>query len=204
MSIVEDFQTRSGTWVMSVKNGKTQHITKGYKTWNHINTRCKVGGRAQAKQPSYVGCYTAGHFRNFQTFMEWYTVQVGYGVPGYQIDKDILYHNNKCYCEDTCVLVPQALNCFLLNHARARGKYPQGVTWHVAGNAYSAGLNIEGKKLHLGLFPTIEAAARAYKIAKEAEAYRWYKRLWDKEFIVDERVTERMRTWEHVCDWKPS
>ena len=201
MSIIEDFKTQEGLWVKSFVSNDVQYVTKGYKVWNHVNTRCKVGGAAQRKQPSYVGCHTEGLFKCFQKFMDWYVNQVGYGLPRYHLDKDILVRGNKCYSESTCVLVPQSLNSFLLDHAIARGRYPQGVSWHKAGNGYLSNLNIEGKKKHLGIFPTASAAAKAYKVAKEAEAYRWYERLIAGEYAVDPRVIERMRTWEHICDW---
>ena len=60
---------------------------------------------------------------------------------------------------------------------------------------YRAHTSINGKSTHIGSYNTASEAHAAYCTAKEAEAYRWYERLRDGEFIVDPRVIERMRTW---------
>jgi hypothetical protein len=38
----------------------------------------------------------------------------------------------------------------------------KGVHWHKQGNAYRARIKVNGKNIHLGLFPTPTEAARAY------------------------------------------
>lgn len=134
-------------------------------------------------------------FSDFQTFTDWHVAQVGYGVQGYHLDKDILCADNKLYSEHSCVLVPAALNVFLTDHGLARGEYPQGVHLHKPNHTFIARLSIDGKRKHIGSFTTVEAAFEAYKVAKEAEAYRWYGRLKAGEFVVDERVIERMHNW---------
>lgn len=92
---------------------------------------------------------------------------------------------------------------FLCNRKAARGNWPQGVHFHKAGKKFCAAININGQSNYLGLYANLKTACDVYKEAKESEAYRWYERLKAGEFLVDERVIERMRTWKHICDWEP-
>ena len=48
-----------------------------------------------------------------------------------------------------------------------RGKYPIGVIYHKRDEVFYAQININGKKVHLGLFDTPEKAYFMYKTAKE-------------------------------------
>jgi hypothetical protein len=194
MSIISDFRNDKGVWAKSLYiDGKVHHTRSG-QTWWGIATRCKVGGLYQRKNPAYIGCEMSKNFRDFQYFANWHIAQVGYNIGSYQLDKDIL-SKKKLYSEDVCVLVPSQLNTFMLDGAAIRGPHPQGVSWHKRDNVFHARLSIDGRMEHLGTYSTSCAAHEAYKQAKESEAYRWYERLKAGEFVVDERVIERMRTW---------
>lgn len=199
--VVDDFKSESGLWIKGYRVGTPQYITKSGRRWDNMSMRCKTGGAAQADHTSYIGCTMSDNFKDFQYFANWYTSQVGYGEAKYHLDKDILFIGNREYSEGACVLVPSDLNLFLGSRKAARGEWPQGVSYHKAAKKFAASLNIDAETKYLGLFQTPITAARAYKAAKEAEAYRWYERLKAGEFIVDERVIERMRTWTHICDW---
>ena len=94
-----------------------------------------------------------------------------------------------------CVLVPQSLNGFLVMGCFRETPLKLGVFKSATGR-FRAGASIEGRVVKLGTFDTEDEAHAAYKVAKEAEAYRWYERLKAGEFIVDPRVIERMRTWK--------
>lgn len=201
--VVEDFKNAGGLWVKSFGAAPDSLVRtiSGVK-WKAMLSRCKVEGYYQKNKPTYVGCSVSDVMSNFQTFTNWHVEQVGYGLIGYHLEKDILVSDNKVYSEDTCVLVPGDLNQFLCANDSVRGKWPQGVCFHKRVSKFSVGISINGRRKHLGYYSTPCAAATVYKSAKEAEAYRWYERLRDGEFIVDKRVIERMRTWEHICDWK--
>lgn len=197
-SIVDDFKDVSGLWVKSFGNSRINKVqTMSYSKWLNIVNRCRVGGAFQKRCPTYVGCSLSETFSEFQGFTDWHVKQVGYGIAGYQIDKDILVRGNKVYSENNCVLVPSILNNFLLDRAGDRGKQPQGVSFNIAHNKYVAQISSEYKRKHLGYYNTCEAAQTAYKEAKQKEAYRWYERLKAGEFAVDERVIERMRALSH-------
>ena len=193
--IVEDLKDVNGLWYKYITSGVARNVTSSYSRWAGMTQRCKTGGSVQKLQPTYIGCIMSENFKDFQYFANWHTKQVGYNVKGYQLDKDILTAGNKVYSEDTCVLVPQELNKFLTARANDRGSLPQGVCFYVRDALYRAQLSVNGIRKLLGTYDTLGAACTAYKKAKEAEAYRWYERLKVGEFVVDGRVTERMRTW---------
>jgi hypothetical protein len=193
--MVSDFKGVDGLWIKSYRAAGDRYRTKSGQVWSDIVKRCKIGGSHQLRYPTYLGCKVSETFKDFQLFTNWYVSQAGYSVRGYQLDKDILVSGNKLYSEHTCVLVPQQLNLFLTDSGRARGDWQQGVDFNKVTSKFRVQINIDGERKHLGYYATPEAASAVYKAAKEAEAYRWYERLKAGEFIVDERVIERMRAW---------
>lgn len=44
------------------------------------------------------------------------------------LDKDILVLGNKIYSPDTCVMIPNYVNCLLTDTRKSRGSYPLGVS----------------------------------------------------------------------------
>jgi len=195
VSVVEDYKGANGKWVGAKRIAEGIVQTRSYVRWGNMRLRCKVGGAEQQRRPTYVGCTMSSLFSDFQTFTDWHVTQVGYGLPCYDMDKDILVHGNKEYNEKVCVLVPKALNAFLTSHDAARGDYPQGVNFHKRVQKFAAMVSSDSHRIHLGYFTTPEAASVAYKEAKEVESHKWYERLKAGEFAVDPRVIERMRTW---------
>lgn len=191
--MIADFKS-NGEWMKYAHIDGKYLVTYSYQRWNAMRQRCKEGGSQQGVRPTYVGCEMSPMFSDFQRFVDWHVQQVGYSEKGYQLDKDILFEGNKLYSEDTCVLVPASLNGFLIDRGAARGEFPQGVS-RCRGQGYRASINSSGKRKHIGHYTTPEAASCAYKLAKEAEARRWYERLKAGEFIVDNRVIERMCVW---------
>lgn len=191
---IEDFKNLKGLWAKSLHRNGSNSPTKSGQVWGNVLMRCKIGGAAQTRNPTYIGCTMSENFKNFQFFAEWCQAQIGYGKPKYDIDKDILVQGNKEYHEDKCVFVPHPLNSFLVANDSRRGKYPQGI--HLAScGQLKVNVCVNGTMQHIGIYKTEQAAYAAYKQAKESEARRWYARLKAGEFIVDPRVIERMRVW---------
>lgn len=195
MSKFDDFQNSIGMWVKSATIRGISAKTVSGRAWMNMNGRCKVGSVYQAKNPTYIGCETSADFKDFQIFTEWHRRQIGYGLEDYELDKDILNAGNKIYSENTCVLAPKALNQFLCDSGAARGEWPLGVCWDKWTGRFKTSMKVGSKTVFIGRYATPEAASDAYKVAKEQEAVRWYKRLTAGEFLVDPRVIERMRTW---------
>lgn len=192
-SVVADFKDTNGAWIRSYKLDGKQYITKSGLVWKNMMDRCKIGGKVQQIEPTYIGCHTSTMFGKFQTFTDWHVQQIGYEEQRYQLDKDLLVNGNKLYSEDTCVLVPSQLNSFLIACDSARGLWPKGVCFHKATSKFYAQISIGGKRKYLGLHSTPEAAEVVYNAAKQTETLRWYERLRAGEFIVDERVIESIR-----------
>lgn len=192
---VPNFQNGLGQWCkFAGVNGKSIQTESG-SVWYDMHTRCNPKGSIQKRQPSYVGCTMSENFKNFQFFAEWHINQIGYGNLGYEIDKDTLVAGNKLYSENTCVLIPQELNMFLITENTKRGAYPSGVYLDKRRGTFQSRLSIAGSYKYLGAFETPGLAFKAFVLAKEAEARRWHKRLATGEFVVDPRVIERMRNW---------
>lgn len=198
-TMLADFKNSSWKWARTGLVDGKQSKTASYMRWKAMCGRCEDGGTTQKARPSYVGCTMSQMFSDFHLFTDWHVKQVGYGVEGYQLDKDILIEGNKLYSETTCALVPRQLNMFLVDSEAARGEFPQGVCWFKRDQKFRAQLRINGNNIHLGDFLTAEEAFACYKTAKESEARRWHSRLVAGEFVVDERVIERMSNWVLVA-----
>lgn len=189
---IADFKNADGVWARSVGIKKIQRVTVSGALWKAMAARCKVGGVAQKKRPTYIGCVNA--FDSYQAFAEWCQTQIGYGTLGYALDKDILAPGNKVYGPATCAFVPNALNNFLCSNAAAKGAYPQGV--NQCRNKFQARVNTDKKRTHIGMYDTPEAAYEAYKLAKKDRATDWADDLeFSGNYQVDPRVISALRAW---------
>lgn len=191
--LISDIKTNNGWLRYGPATNGSKNQTKAYIVWYNMKRRC-YSTACQERQPTYVGCTMSENFLDFQFFAQWCQSQIGYALRNYHIDKDVLIRGNKLYSENTCVFIPASLNKFFNAHAATNTIYPQGVAMATCGK-FAATLSIDGKDKHVALCATPELAFAAYKIAKEAEAKRWYKRLLDGEFLVDPRVIEQLRVW---------
>lgn len=140
-------------------------MTKEYDTWRAMLARC-YSEKWLKKHPNYVGCSVSEYFKVFQNFAGWFNKQIYY--PNYQLDKDLLFKNNKIYSEDTCVFLPKEVNLLLTRRTLHRGPYAIGVTYNKRDDIYIAQVNRgTGSQIYLGCFNCEEDAFKAYKIAKE-------------------------------------
>ena len=141
--------------------------TKVYSVWSDMLRRC-CSQKFKDKWPTYADCCVSENFKSFQYFAEWCSYQVGFGVKGYALDKDILFRGNKIYSEDTCVFIPHEVNSVLSMCNSSRGKYPTGVTYSALFGEYRARVAIQGKGTHIGSYKTAEEAFTAYRVSKMA------------------------------------
>ncbi len=190
----ENLKNAKGEWISCFHvNGKT-FWTKSGRVWNSMSSRCKVGGSAQKNNPTYIGCTMSDNFKDFQFFAEWHMRQIGFGLPNYELDKDILIDGNKLYSEDTCALVPAQLNYLFNSNVKKRGDYPKGVCFHRRHQKFQATISLSGKTKGLGYFATIEEAEARYLQAKSEEIQRWIKLLESKLFLVDPRIISKLKS----------
>lgn len=142
-------------------------LTRERCLWKSMLERC-YSKKYQANKPTYIGCTVCEEFLDFQKFMLWAEVQVGFGVHGFRLDKDILIKGNKVYSPETCLFVPHSVNGLFIKKDANRGLYPVGVHACSSGG-YSAQCSYYGLKTYLGTYSTPEAAFEHYKKAKEAQ-----------------------------------
>mgnify|MGYP006374771823 FL=1 len=80
----------------SVVKGKAK---KEYKLWVSMIARC-YNQKLKSKYPAYKDCTVSDNFKNYSYFYEWCQNQIGFGVDGFQLDKDFLSNcDKKIYTE---------------------------------------------------------------------------------------------------------
>ena len=172
-----------GTKYLSTVNGVR---TKEYALWMDMLRRC-YSDTYKKKNQTYTDCEVSNKFKSYEYFYEWCNKQIGFGVDGFEIDKDLLIKGNKIYSESTCVFLPQEINSVLTKCTASRGEYLIGVCWHNTNKAFVARVHKnKGKPEHLGLFNTEIEAFNAYKQAKEAYlkelANKWKGKIDDRAY----------------------
>ena len=164
----------SGTKYPITINGRN---TKEYSLWCDMLRRC-YSDTYKKKHPTYEGCEVSDNFKSYEYFYEWCQNQIGFGVNGFELDKDLLIKGNKVYSESTCVFTPKEINQVLVKRESSRGEHLIGVSWNNTNKAFVATVRKnKGKREYLGLFNTEIEAFNAYKEAKESfvkeQAEKW-------------------------------
>jgi len=174
-----------------------QKFTKEYSLWKGMLRRC-YSERFQKECPTYVGCSVSEEFSNFQKFAEWCNTQVGFGGKGWQLDKDIIYKDNKQYNRDSCALVPKKVNLLLTASNNTRGEWPIGVYFDKKAGKFKVQCCFGESPKTLGRYATPEEAFSVYKIAKEAHVKVVAEQYKDS---IDPRVYQALLEWEvHIND----
>ena len=167
--------------------------TKEYVLWADMLRRC-YSDTCKKKRPTYEGCEVSENFKSYEYFYEWCQNQIGFGVDGWQLDKDLLVNGNKVYSEYSCIFIPSEINSLLTKSTASRGKYLIGVSWHKTRKAFMAQVcKNKGNQEHLGYFKTEIEAYNTYKQAKESfikeQANKWKGK-------IDERAYEALMNYK--------
>lgn len=126
-----------------------------YRTWCSMLERC-YSDKFQHRNPTYAGCSVCDEWLKFTVFKKW---MESCDWEGKQLDKDLLEPGNKIYSPSTCVFLSKRLNSFLIDRGNDRGEYPIGASWNKANGNFSSSISIgNGKRKHLGFYPTAEEA----------------------------------------------
>ena len=167
----------SGDWLQGWREDYTLYHSLSGARWGSVQSRCNDKGAFQKKQETYKGC--ENHFNSFNEFVEWSQSEVGYNEVDtmggkewfWQLDKDILFRNNKIYSPNTCLFVPQSINKFVSIKKKTNG-LPIGVSKRKVNGKYVAQcMTLEGKVKHLGYFTEPLAAHKAWQKAKVNAGY---------------------------------
>lgn len=156
----------------------------GYKAWENMISRCY--NPAFTRKHNYAGCTVSSEWIEFHDFNKWIMAQPGYGVEGFQLDKDLLVKGNRIYGPDTCALIPRQINQLLTNSRKTRGDLPVGVS--IYKGLIKARTTMYGKTKYIGLYGTVEDAFLAYKAVKEAHiktiANEWRGRISERAYLA--------------------
>ena len=181
------------------KKQKLVWICPFYEKWKPMLRRC-YSAKYQEVRPTYKGCSVSEDWLRFSTFKAWMAAQ---DWEGMEIDKDILFPNNKIYSPETCVFINHKINVFLTESNASRGQWMIGVYWHKVANKFTAMCNDgTGKRKYLGLFDTEIQAHRAWlrykqelalKLASEQTDPRVAKALIDRyeNYVAQEKEVDK-------------
>ena len=161
---------------------------KEYVLWKSMLRRCYSDG-FRKKNQTYKDCEVSDKFKSYEYFYEWCCNQIGFGVEGFELDKDLLVKGNKVYSESTCVFIPREINSLLIKSTASRGEHLIGVCWHNTSKSFVARVNKnKGKQEHLGYFTTEIEAFNAYKQAKESfvkeQANKWKGQIDERAYLA--------------------
>ena len=150
--------------VISIIDGK-KYRCPFYASWHGMLTRCYSKG-FQERNVTYKGCSVDKEWLTFSSFKKWMKTK---DWKNKQLDKDILYPNNKIYSSEKCLFVDQRINLLFNYHANRRGGQPIGVTF--SNGKYRAFCNFNGKRKCLGLYKNASKASRSYYVRGIAYTY---------------------------------
>jgi hypothetical protein len=141
-----------------------------YIYWISLFSRC-YGESELLKRPRYKDCTICEEWHNFQNFAEWFDNNY-YEIDNEKmcLDKDILVKGNKVYSPDTCIFVPDRINCLFVKSNNVRGDYPIGVSKsrNTTNKHFLCRCNTLDKSVYLGHYQTPEEAFyKGYKPFKE-------------------------------------
>ena len=158
---------------------------KAYCKWLHMHLRA-------GKASGYLECSIHPDWYVYSTFKAWLTSHEGWREL--EIDKDLMVPGNKVYGPDTCCLIPQSLNAFLVDNLTSTGKL-SGAFFQkrLKNKPYQAKVAVTNEtgvwgQKHLGYFATELEAHNAWKEAKHKQACRL------AEGIQDQRIANALRT----------
>lgn len=130
-----------------------------YVRWKSILRRC-YSEKFHKISPTYKDCSACEEWLVFSKFKAWMVKQ---DWQGKELDKDILVEGNKVYSPETCLFVSSKINSLFNDCGSKRGIYPQGVGLKKGRGKFYAECSVDGKKVFLGHFDSVELASMTYK-----------------------------------------
>ena len=167
-----------------------------YRVWGNMLERC-FSEKEKARNPTYKDVTCCEEWLVFSDFKRWMEQQ---DWEGRQLDKDIIFANNKVYSPETCAFVSRVTNTFITAREASRGKYPLGVYWSTWGKKFRAQCRnpFTKKKEHLGYFDCSKEAHEAWRKRKHELAQLV------AETETDMRVIEALKKRYSVEEWYSS
>jgi len=154
-----------------------------YAHWVHMIKRCHS---TAYEHRNYFDVSVTKEWLCFQNFAGWAVDQVGYGLKGWQLDKDILVSGNREYSPSACCFVPARINSLIIR-SDVKGRGPDKF-----GTFYFTTRDYSGVKLSKS-FKTRESGQQWYKVLKELAV----KAVADEyKNVLDSRVYEALYSWQ--------
>lgn len=145
---------------------KNKKLTKEYICWKSMVERCH-DELVRSKRPTYKDVSLCEEWHNFQNFAKWHVEQTGSSNKGWHLDKDLLIKNNKVYCPEACVFIPQEINSFLAVPKKVSKTEPIGVYFEKDSGKYVACCHNGFRQKKIGRFDCVEKAYSEYASFKE-------------------------------------
>ncbi len=136
-------------------NGK-RTICPFYRKWKNMLGRA-YSEKCHKNQPTYIGTTVCQEWHSFMVFKRWMEKQ---NWKDNDLDKDILYPNNKHYSPHTCVFVTNKIN-MIIPRENSKGVHFDDFT-----SKFKAQISIDGKRKSIGRYETFIEAQNAYLIEK--------------------------------------
>lgn len=115
------------------------------------------------KNKAYDDCSVDTQWLKFSEFKKW-AIQQDY--IGKELDKDLLFEDNKVYGPQTCLFVSGLVNKFMTDRKSHRGDFPIGVNITPSGKYQARCHELGSGQKYLGVFKTPDEAHNAYRIRK--------------------------------------
>lgn len=161
-----------------------------YMIWRDMIRRC-YDEKDHIRYPTYKDCTVSDNFKSYEYFYEWCQEQKGFGLPDWQLDKDLLIPGNKIYSEDTCCFLPWEINTALITWQNIKKETPVGVK--KIGNKYQGSCYVTTKsRVTSILYDTAEEAFKFYKFIKEQRIHQLAR---DYKDLLDERAFEALNNF---------
>jgi hypothetical protein len=173
-----------GRFTSGLRDGGEKVDDRVYGFWVRMFSRCYNPYELnKPRNTRYRDIHIAKEWHNFQNFAEWAYKQPYAFEEDAELDKDLLSKNVKVYSSETCTILPQEINLFLLE--QDRGEYYRGVNvikprHPNAKVGYVARTCTNKGREYLGFYPTPEEAFYAYKARKESYAKELAEKWRDK------------------------
>lgn len=159
---------------------KTTWVCPFYSRWKHMIERA-YSDYIKKQAPSYENCHVTPEWHYFMTFRAWMETQ---DWQDKQLDKDLLFPENREYSPYTCIFVTREVNSFMTEKKIKNSNLPTGVHYDKnKGYFRASGRDVVSKKnKFLGSFLTPEEAHCAWLEFKYQQA------ILLSSWQIDERV----------------
>lgn len=96
--------------------------TRVYLSWYSMMKR-SYSEKYHKIYPTYKDVKVCEEWQNFQTFAKWFYENYNPEImQGWHLDKDILIKDNRIYSPDTCIFVPNEINCVFTSRVNMKNK----------------------------------------------------------------------------------